>query len=154
MVSDTQPGPQSQLDESLLALCHVDDIPEGGVVKIELAPRRELAVFRVEGEVFATNDRCTHGIASLSEGQVESYVVTCPFHGGCFDIRTGAPLKEPAVKPVKTYPVSIIDGFIAVDREKLPVRDIQSVSIISRGVCTNSKLDEKPLVTAKGEGMP
>lgn len=155
MESDAQQGPKSRLGESLLALCHINNVPEGGSVKITLAPRRELAVFRIDGEIFVTNDKCTHGIASLSEGEVENHVVTCPFHGGCFDIRTGEPLAEPAVKPLKTYPVSIIEGWIAVEREKLPVHNIQSAPLISGEFCRKpTPMTKKPSVTAKGGGVP
>ncbi len=70
-----------------------------------------MAVFNVKGTYYAVNDRCSHGRASLSEGTVdaESCILTCPWHGGRFELATGLPAGGPPVVPVKTYRVKV-DG--------------------------------------------
>lgn len=73
-----------------------------------------IALFRVEGEVFALHDLCSHGHARLSDGFVEDDCVECPLHQGMVDIRTGAPRAAPINMPVKTYAVRIRDGRVEV----------------------------------------
>lgn len=67
----------------------------------------DIALFRVKNDIFATDDLCTHAEASLVEGDQEGYIITCPRHGGQFDIRTGAPKHFPVFSPIRTYPVRI-----------------------------------------------
>jgi 3-phenylpropionate/trans-cinnamate dioxygenase ferredoxin component len=75
----------------------------------------EVAVYNVDGELFATSDICSHEEASLSEGELFDHVVECPLHGARFDIRTGKPLSLPAVYPVKTYPVRVVEGKVQIE---------------------------------------
>ena len=72
----------------------------------------EIAVFNIDGEFFATADECTHDYAFLSNGETFGAVVECPLHGARFDVRTGKALSLPAVYPVKTYDVRLIDGKV------------------------------------------
>ena len=53
---------------------------------------KEIAVFNVEGEFFAIDDRCSHADESLSEGEVYDCKVECPAHGAEFDLKTGEAL--------------------------------------------------------------
>ncbi len=77
-----------------------------------------LAVYRVKGQFYATQDVCTHEHAYLSDGIVVDCVVECPFHQGRFDVRTGAALGAPVIVPLKTFPVKVIDGSIYVSVSK------------------------------------
>ena len=89
-------------------LCGTADVPEGSVLKVEMKGLT-LAVYNVAGAFFVTDDHCTHGPGSLSEGVLDGYEIECDFHQGCFDVRTGAVTAPPCMIPVKTYPVTI-DG--------------------------------------------
>lgn len=89
-------------------LCADGDVEEGAVLKVE-TDGLVLAVYRVEGEVFVTNDACTHGPGSMSEGFLEGHIVECDFHGGCFDIRTGEVAAPPCMIPLKTYK-ALVEG--------------------------------------------
>ncbi len=75
----------------------------------------ELAIYSVEGEVYATSNTCTHGEARLSEGFVIGTCIECPLHQGQFDIRTGEPLCAPVSEPIRCYPVRIEDGKLSVE---------------------------------------
>lgn len=86
----------------VIELCDKSDIAEGEVLKVETGGL-ELAVYRVDGGYFVTDDLCTHGPGSLSEGELEGYIIECDFHGGCFDIRTGEVAAPPCMDPIKTY---------------------------------------------------
>jgi len=90
---------------------------ESGRGKRVYCGRDAVALFRVNGQVYAVADRCTHGRASLSEGQVDadSCVLHCPWHGGQFDLTTGEPQGGPVRVPLKTFDVK-------VDGERILVR--------------------------------
>jgi 3-phenylpropionate/trans-cinnamate dioxygenase ferredoxin subunit len=68
-----------------------------------------IAVFRVDDELYAIDDTCSHAEASLSAGEFDSdeYCVECPLHGSIFDVRSGVPRTLPAFEPVETYKVFV-----------------------------------------------
>lgn len=76
--------------------------------------RKEVALFKLDGEVFATENSCSHEYSELSEGMIIGNDVYCPKHGSRFDIRTGAVRDLPATRPVKTYPVKVEEGVVYV----------------------------------------
>ena len=73
-----------------------------------------VAVFRVEDDVYALANRCSHAEASLSEGEVFDGEVECPLHGAAFDITSGKALTLPATQPVATYRTEVRDGNVSV----------------------------------------
>ncbi|MBO2521541.1 MAG: ferredoxin [Firmicutes bacterium] len=75
---------------------------------------KRVALFNVDGTVYAIDDMCSHAEASLSEGEFRGEVVVCPRHGARFNVKTGAALSLPAWAPVATYPVKVEDGEIKV----------------------------------------
>lgn len=77
-----------------------------------------IAIYKAEGQFYATQDVCTHEHAYLSDGVVVDCVVECPFHQGRFDVRTGEALGAPVVVPLKTYPLKVVDGRIYVNVSK------------------------------------
>lgn len=68
-----------------------------------------IAVYRIEGEYYATSNICTHASALLSEGEVVECYIECPAHFGLFDIRTGKAQGAPVTRDLRTYPVKV-DG--------------------------------------------
>jgi biphenyl 2,3-dioxygenase ferredoxin component len=97
-------------------LCNTADVAPGAAIKVETGDL-SLAVYNVDGEFFCTDDLCTHGPGSLSEGYVDGDVVECNFHNGQFNIKTGEVVSPPCMIPVKTYPATVEGGtvFIEVD---------------------------------------
>jgi len=95
-------------------LCATEDVEEGSVIRVE-AGDLTLAVYRVEGDFYVTDDHCTHGPGSLSEGYLEGYEIECNFHQGSFDIRTGGVTKPPCMVPIKTYTVVVADGRVMIE---------------------------------------
>ena len=74
------------------------------------------ALYRIDGAIYATADMCTHGEASLSlEGLLTGKTVECTFHFGTFDVTTGEPTGMPCEIPLKTYPVTIVDGKVQIE---------------------------------------
>jgi 3-phenylpropionate/trans-cinnamate dioxygenase ferredoxin subunit len=96
----------------------LDEVEAGNPVPVVLGPR-VVALCRVADTVYAIDDTCSHMEASLSEGTLQGTVITCPRHGGQFDIRTGEAVRMPAVDPIDTFPVRIEDGRIWVNTEKV-----------------------------------
>jgi len=99
---------------ALRRVCKKSEVAPGEVKRIE---NPAIAVFNVEGTLFAISDTCTHAEASLSEGRVDGETVECPLHGACFDLRTGEALTPPAVEPVQTFPVVVQEDEIYVEIE-------------------------------------
>jgi 3-phenylpropionate/trans-cinnamate dioxygenase ferredoxin component len=91
----------------------VAEIPPGTVREVNLGDD-DIAIYNVEGEIFATTNVCTHDEAYLSDGELFGHVVECPLHGARFDVRTGKVLSLPAVYPLKTYEVRVEDGKVQV----------------------------------------
>lgn len=94
-------------------LCGAADVAPGTAIKVERAGL-ELAVYNVDGEFFVTDDHCTHGPGSLSEGFLEGDVIECNFHQGQFNVRTGEAVLAPCMIPVKTYPAIVRDGKVII----------------------------------------
>ncbi len=96
--------------QTLVKVCQLSDLEEGEIFHAEVAGAGNFAVYLVEGKVYASDNICTHGAATLSEdGYVEKFNVICSWHDGAFDIRTGEPTALPCMVALKTYPVEVKD---------------------------------------------
>jgi nitrite reductase/ring-hydroxylating ferredoxin subunit len=97
-----------------IELCSTSQVVPGAALRVEHGSLA-LAVFNVAGEFFVTDDACTHGPGSLSEGYIEGDVVECNFHNGQFNIKTGEVVSPPCMIPVKTYPTLVEDGKVFIE---------------------------------------
>jgi nitrite reductase/ring-hydroxylating ferredoxin subunit len=97
-----------------IELCSVADVAAGAALKVE-AGDLALAVFNIDGVFFVTDDACTHGPGSLSEGYIEGDVVECNFHNGQFNIRTGEVVSPPCMVPIKTYATIVENGKVFIE---------------------------------------
>ena len=97
-------------------LCKAEAVAAGTALRVEAAGLT-VAVFNLDGEFYVTDDNCTHGPGSLSEGYIDGDLIECNFHNGQFNIKTGEVASPPCMIPVKTYPATVEDGrvFIEVD---------------------------------------
>ena len=93
------------------------DLPEEGAVLGVDAAGRRVALARVDGEVYAFADNCSHRDFPLSVGEVDAAActVTCEWHGAAFDLRTGAPTCAPAIRPIPVYGVRVAAGAVWID---------------------------------------
>lgn len=90
------------------------EVPEGEVKAFDVNGA-EVAVARVEGEVFAFSDICTHRHCNLAMGgELDDHSIECECHGSVFDIRTGQVLNPPATDPLETYQAQEVDGQIQI----------------------------------------
>jgi 3-phenylpropionate/trans-cinnamate dioxygenase ferredoxin subunit len=92
------------------------EVPEGEVLGVE-AEGKQICLARVDGEVYAFADRCSHRDFPLSNGELDTdeCTITCEWHGAQFDVRTGAALCLPATRPIPVYPCRVEDDQIFVD---------------------------------------
>jgi nitrite reductase/ring-hydroxylating ferredoxin subunit len=98
----------------LIRLCDTTTVPSGTARRVTVDEMPLLAVYNIDDEFFVTDDTCTHGQASLSEGVIDGEMIECPLHAGCFSIRTGEPLAFPAAVPIRVYRVKVIGDEIFV----------------------------------------
>jgi 3-phenylpropionate/trans-cinnamate dioxygenase ferredoxin subunit len=90
------------------------ELPPGTAKEIRVGGRT-LALFNVEGKVYALDSQCTHRNAPLAEGECEGSELICPWHGARFDLNTGAALCPPAKQGVAVYKVQVVGEEIQVD---------------------------------------
>lgn len=95
-------------------LCKTNDVAAGTALKVETAGLT-VAVFNLDGEFYVTDDTCTHGPGSLSEGFIDGEVVECNFHNGQFNIKTGEVVSPPCMIPVKTYRTIVENGTVYIE---------------------------------------
>jgi nitrite reductase/ring-hydroxylating ferredoxin subunit len=101
-------------DRKVIELCAKEEVEDGEILKVETASLA-LAVYNVEGDFFVTDDQCTHGPGSLSEGYLDGHVIECDFHNGAFDVRTGEIVAPPCMIPLKTYTVVLNDTKVIIE---------------------------------------
>jgi 3-phenylpropionate/trans-cinnamate dioxygenase ferredoxin component len=97
---------------ALLRVCNKSELSNGSAIRID---DPEIAVFNVDGELFAIKDVCTHDEARLSEGELTGDTVVCPLHGACFSVKSGEALSLPATEPVEIFPVIIKGDEVYVE---------------------------------------
>ena len=97
-------------------LCKVEQVAAGTALRVE-AGGVTVAVFNLDGEFFVTDDACTHGPGSLSEGYIDGDVVECNFHNGQFNIKTGEVVAPPCMVPIKTYKTTVENGRVLIETE-------------------------------------
>lgn len=95
-------------NENWIDAMAADELPTDDVVGVEIAGI-DIAIYRVGGTVYATDNICTHGQARLCDGFLEGHEIECPLHQGRFDVRNGQPLCEPVTEPLRSYAVKV-DG--------------------------------------------
>ncbi|GHO44466.1 Rieske (2Fe-2S) protein [Ktedonospora formicarum] len=84
----------------------VSDVREGELHPVEV-DGEPVCLAKIDNQIFAFTDNCTHISGPLNEGDFEGCMVTCPWHGAQFDVRTGKVLRGPARQDLHTYPVKI-----------------------------------------------
>jgi 3-phenylpropionate/trans-cinnamate dioxygenase ferredoxin subunit len=92
------------------------EVPEGEV-RVVMCGSRSLALSNIGGSLYAIDNVCTHDGGTLGEGTLRRDRVICPRHGAAFDARTGKVLTLPAVKSVRSYPVTVEGDEVLVDIE-------------------------------------
>jgi nitrite reductase/ring-hydroxylating ferredoxin subunit len=110
--TDSTSSPNSKAVSQPITVCRVEDLPSGTGKTIELSEGRELALYNVHGEFYATDNFCPHKGAPLAAGTLCDAIIECYWHGWEFDVRTGECLTVP--EKLETYEVTVEEGWIKV----------------------------------------
>lgn len=95
-----------------VTVARVEDVPPGAVKSVR-AGDEEIALAHVDGSFYATQATCLHLKGPLGEGRLEDSVLTCPWHGWQYDVRTGENEFDRAIR-LRTYEVHVEDGDVKV----------------------------------------
>jgi 3-phenylpropionate/trans-cinnamate dioxygenase ferredoxin subunit len=105
------PGDLTERRNGWARVASLEDLPAGSSKKVYFEGE-QVALFNVDGKVYALDDRCSHANASLSEGALDGGCVVCPGHGSRFDLASGEPSDGPASRTVRTYGVRVESGNV------------------------------------------
>ena len=87
---------------------------EKGDVSIASLGRRQLAVYDAPDGIYVSVAHCSHNGADLRNGYFDRYIIECPLHQGCFDIRDGKPKGAPVTRPLKVFETRVKDGQVQI----------------------------------------
>ena len=90
-----------------------ESLPDDDVIGIAVAGR-DVAIYTVGDDVFATDILCTHGNARLCDGFLDGHEIECPLHQALFHIPTGEVRSAPATEPLRVFPVRVVGDAIEV----------------------------------------
>ena len=96
----------------------LDEIPPGRGTSVTVSGK-QIALFNVDGTIYAMDDACLHHGQSLGTSKLDGKVVTCRGHGWRYNVTTGNTLHVPDYG-VATYPVKVVDGKIMVALDVSP----------------------------------
>lgn len=94
------------MSENWILAAQLADLPEDDVIGVEVNGR-DIALYRTDEGVFASDNLCSHGNARLSDGFLEDGEIECPLHQGRFCIKTGKAMCSPLTEGVAIYPVQV-----------------------------------------------
>ncbi|MGD9945243.1 MAG: non-heme iron oxygenase ferredoxin subunit [Burkholderiaceae bacterium] len=95
----------SQIRANRTRLCRVGD--------------KAICLYNVGGTIYASDDLCTHGMASLADGYIDGDEIVCPLHDGRFCIASGKATGAPCTVDLRTYSVTVTDGAVMLDSAEL-----------------------------------
>ncbi|MCE9600383.1 MAG: non-heme iron oxygenase ferredoxin subunit [Spirochaetia bacterium] len=92
----------------------VADVEENRILAVttKIGP---LALTRLNGEILAFKNACSHDENPLDDGRIDGEEIVCARHGARFNIRTGAVVKMPATSDIEVYPVQVSGNDVMVD---------------------------------------
>src|SRR5438093_13320749 len=134
-MSDTDAASRPDLSKGIT----IDTLPVGGMLAGRVGDE-DVLLARTGDELFAVGAHCTHYHGPLADGLIVADTVRCPWHHACFSLRTGEPVRAPALDPIACWRVERQGDRVFV-REKLPEaqrrslrgRDVPSSIVIVGG---------------------
>ena len=98
--------------ERFVTVARVDEVPPGSVRMVQ-AGDEDIALAHVDGKFYATQGHCLHLQGPLCQGRLEGHVLSCPWHGWQYDVRTGENEFDRALQ-LETYEVQVEDGEVRI----------------------------------------
>jgi len=100
--------------ENWITVADRSSVAPGSIIGVK-AGDLDVALYNIDGQLYATHNVCTHAQALLSDGWLEGDVIECPLHGGRFEVKTGKGLGAPITCDLKTFPVRVEGDAIQVN---------------------------------------
>ena len=97
-------------------VAQISSIPVGETAVVDFEGE-EVCVANVEGQIYAIGNGCSHRGGPLGDGQIDGEIVTCPWHGAEFNLKSGEALSPPASLPQPTYQVQLDGDDIKIARD-------------------------------------
>ncbi|MDB5761033.1 MAG: hypothetical protein JWQ21_28 [Herminiimonas sp.] len=104
------------MSETCHRICPVKDLAVNSIRKFDVEGE-PVAIYNIDGKVYATDDTCTHGLSSLSKGELDGDVVECSLHFGAFHVPTGKPAGAPCSVALKIYRTEVREGVVHIFRQ-------------------------------------
>lgn len=101
------------MPEAFQRVLAVAELPPGTKKAVQVDGRCVL-ICNANAQLYAISNTCTHADKPLERGRMSASWIACPAHGARFELATGRALNPPAVKPIATYPVRVVDDWIEV----------------------------------------
>jgi nitrite reductase (NADH) small subunit len=94
-------------------VAEMKECPAGSAREV-VVENRVIALYHVEDGVYALDGICPHQGGPLGEGALQGHIVTCPWHGWQYDVRTG---QHQSIRSLvhRSFPVKVEEGGIYVD---------------------------------------
>ena len=92
---------------------NAEQLRNGETLRVEI-DKQVMTIARIDNQLYAFQEFCTHRFGPLSEGSFHGFNVQCPWHNSCFDIRTGKVTNGPAKVDLKTFKIETRDGKVGV----------------------------------------
>lgn len=127
----------------------IGEIPDPGKTLVEVDGEM-VALFHADGQFYAIDDVCTHDGGPLADGELRNHTIACPRHGAKFDIRTGAALTMPAVRPTRAHDVKVEDGGVWVRLRS----DVSSAGPAAHATASPAVSPAAPLAPAAASASP
>lgn len=103
------------MEATFVKVAELEQLPEKSTLAVELPDGTKVCLANSEGEIYAILDRCTHADFPMSQGSVHGgATIECSWHGARYDMRTGRPIRLPAMRPIRTFEVKVDGNDILV----------------------------------------
>lgn len=100
-------------DETYVRVLEASALPHAAKAEVTVGGA-SILVCNWKEQIFAVSNICSHADEKLHCGRFSNGWIACPVHGARFDLATGNPKNPPATRPIRTYPVRVVDGWIEV----------------------------------------
>ncbi len=104
------------MSEGFVKVGQLTDFPVGSLKKVSVTGE-DVLVVNVGGTLYAMTNTCTHRGGPLDEGEVEGSTVTCPWHGGQFDVRTAKVVGPPPMRDEVSFEVHVEGAEVLLKRK-------------------------------------
>ncbi|WP_026370801.1 Rieske (2Fe-2S) protein [Kallotenue papyrolyticum] len=101
------------MERQIVKVATIDQLPPGRMLYVEVEGL-PIALANVDGAIYAFGDACRHEGGPLSSGVLRGDVVTCPWHGWAYNVRTGKSVIPPVGLRIPTYDVRVEDQDVFV----------------------------------------